>query len=120
MILKLWRGQYGLAKTYWLFGVLGGFLANVVVTASAGALRAAMSGVVKPADIEGSIMALGLAVVLVLCLSGLYAMVVSVGVVRAGRAYTGFRLWAWLATLAVVVGWLLVLLIVLVMIIEFG
>ena len=29
-VARLWRGQFGLAKTWWLFGVLGTALLNLV------------------------------------------------------------------------------------------
>ena len=113
MIPKLWRGQYGLAATWWLFGVLGGMLVNVVSIATTIALTFALGVVVPPLAIDaGSIavgsafMTWGLAVMVVLWLNVGYAVVVSVGVGRAAGAYSGSRAWAWLATLAVAVYWL--------------
>lgn len=30
MIVKLWKGGYGLAVTFWLFGIMGGFITLVI------------------------------------------------------------------------------------------
>lgn len=51
-------------------------------------------------------MAWALAQLMVLCFNVGYTVVVSVGVVRAARAYPGLRLWAWLATSTIAVYWL--------------
>ena len=99
MIIKLWRGQYGLAKTWWLFGVLGTTLLNLV----SAPLNAAAA--VQPADeIDGIL--LTLAAVLVAVFGLCYGFVASVGIVRAARAFAGERLWAWLAVTATATAWL--------------
>lgn len=113
MISGLWRGQYGLAATCWLFGVLGGILVNVVSLASSVALSLALGTLMAPAVMDagaiGYVLALiawALAQMVVLCFNVAYTVVVSVGVVRAASAYPGFRLWAWLATSGIAVYWL--------------
>ena len=40
--MRLWRGQYGLPKTWWLFAVLGVVLVNVASLASSIALSLAL------------------------------------------------------------------------------
>ena len=98
-VARLWRGQYGLAKTWWLFGVLGTALLNLV----SGPLNAAVAA--TPTDgIGGS--ALLLAAVLVAAIGLCYGVVASVGIVRAAKAYTGYRLWSWLAVTATATVWL--------------
>ena len=99
MIARLWRGQYGLAKTWWLFGVLGTALLNLI----SGPLNATVAA--RSLDgIGGS--ALLLAALLVAAIGLCYGVVVSVGIVRAARAYTGNRLWSWLAMTATAAAWL--------------
>ena len=99
IVSKLWRGQYGLAKTWWLFGVLGTVLLNLV----SGPLNAVAAA--TPMDgIDG--VTLGLAALLVGAFGIFYGIVVSVGIVRAATAYGGNRLWSWLAITATAAAWL--------------
>ncbi len=80
---KLARGDYGLAQTYWLFGISVGvvviFFANVFTSGS---------GQV--------ILLLGYMI---------FEAYVSLGVWRASDKYTGLKAWAVLAKIAVVLGW---------------
>ena len=83
---RVLRGQLGLAQTYWLFGVFGGFLFGI------------LHGVA--AEIGGSeVAALG---VLLVYLA--YHIWVTVGVWRAGRAYRGSAIWPFLARFSLIVG----------------
>lgn len=79
-ITKVWRGDAGLARTYWLFGVIGSFVWGLLL------------GGVKP----GSILAI-VAVVLFL----VYIVMVNVGTWRAASRYDGPKVWAILAKMAV-------------------
>ena len=99
MIIKLWRGQYGLAKTWWLFGVLGTALLNLV----SAPLTAAAA--VHPMD-ETEGIVLTLATILVAAFGLCYGFVASVGVVRAAQAFRGSRLWSRLAVTATATAWL--------------
>ena len=83
---SLWRGEIGLAITYWVFWVLG----SCVIYMIAGALTAAItSGVVL---VLGRLTAVS------------YAVFVSVAIWRSAGLYQGPRLWAVLARVAVVLG----------------
>ena len=99
MIVKLWRGHYGLIKTWWLFGVLGTALLNLV-SAPLNASTAVVS-----MDGFGGI-ALTIAAVLVAAFGLCYGILVSVGIVRAAGAFRGHRLWSWLAVTATATAWL--------------
>ncbi len=97
-LARLWRGQYGLAKTWWLFGVLGTALLNLV----SGPLNAVVAS--TPADGIGGV-ALVVAAVLVAVVGVCYGAVVTVGIVRAAMAYPGRRLWSWLALAVTAIAW---------------
>ena len=77
---KVWRGEAGLSKTYWLLGVLGCFLWSLPI------------GMVSP----GSVTAMA-----VVGMFFAYALLVNVGTWRAASLYEGPRLWAILAKVAV-------------------
>lgn len=79
-ITKVWRGDAGLARTYWLFGVIGSFVWGLLL------------GGVKP----GSVLAI-VGVVLFL----IYIVMVNVGTWRAASRYDGPKAWAILAKMAV-------------------
>ena len=98
-IARLWRGQYGLARTWWLFGVLGTALLNLV----SGPLNAAVAA----GSMDGAGGSALMAAALVVAAIGVsYGVVASVGIVRAARTYTGSRLWSWLAVTATATAWL--------------
>jgi len=82
---KLTNGDFGLPKTYWLFGVLGGLLFIIPV-----ALAAA-------AESLGALVA-------VLLASVIYSLIVAVGIWRASDKYQGPKVWAVLAKIAVIIG----------------
>lgn len=83
---KLVRGQYGLANTYWRFGVFGGIAFGI------------LHGLASAQDSSGIA---GLSVLLV---HFAYQIAVSVGVWRAASAYQGLAIWHILARGAVVLG----------------
>lgn len=80
---KLINGDFGLAKTYWLYGVLVGVVINVIVR------------VIPSLEILALVIALALA----------YQAVVLVGVWRAANKYRGRKTWIILAKIATVLGW---------------
>ena len=79
---KLANGDFGLAKTYWLYGVLVGVIANV------------LSNVITSIS--------GLVIFMVVYTA--YEIPVVMGVWRASSKYQGPRVWAILAKIAVVLG----------------
>jgi len=84
---RLVNGDFGLAKTYWLYGFVAGMVINVItrIVPSLGLL----------------------AVILVLTIP--YQITVLLGVWRAATRYEGLKAWAILAKIAAVLGWLGVL-----------
>ncbi|PJE79346.1 hypothetical protein CI610_01698 [invertebrate metagenome] len=79
---KLSNGDFGLAKTYWLYGVLVGFVLNIAM---------------KP------ITSIGLLVIVMLAYTA-YEIPVIMGVWRAANKYEGSKFWAVLAKISVVLG----------------
>jgi len=88
IFLRLWRGDVGLAISYWVFGVLGGFLWGIAF---------------EMLDVQNGSVGTFL---LLAGMCGYYA-VVYVGIWRAAEKYTGKKIWAVLAKCAVVLGGLL-------------
>ncbi|MGO2137040.1 MAG: hypothetical protein ACTH3S_16615 [Marinobacter sp.] len=84
---KLTSGDFGLAKTYWLFGVVVGIVLNLIIKFTP--------------SIGGLLVILALAVV--------YQVMVLLGVWRAANRYQGRKAWTILAKIAAVLGWLGVL-----------
>lgn len=86
-VSKLVNGDFGLAKTYWLYGFVVGLIINVLtrIIPSLGAL----------------------AVILAVAIP--YQVMVLLGVWRAADKYEGRKAWAILAKIATVLGWLGVL-----------
>lgn len=84
---KLSSGDFGLAKTYWLYGVVAGIVINLVIQ-------------VVPS--------IG-AIAVVLALATVYQVMVLVGIWRAANRYQGRKVWAILAKIATVLGWMGVL-----------
>ncbi len=85
MLGKLLAGRYGLARTFWLFGVLGGALFGLPIDLLAAAGRE------------------HLAVVAIL-LAITWAVVVLIAVWRASRLYRGPVIWGLLARCVFVLG----------------
>lgn len=79
---KLKNGDFGLAKTYWLYGVLVGVILNIVT---------------RP------ITSTGLLVIVVLIHTA-YRILVIMGIWRAANKYKGSKIWAILAKIATVFG----------------
>jgi len=82
---KLSDGDFGLAKTYWLYGVLVSIVGTILMQG------AALSG------------SKALAIVLLL-VTIVYAAFQLTGVWNAAKRYTGLKIWAILARIAVVIG----------------
>ena len=99
MILKLWRGQYGLAKTWWLFGVLGTLLLNLISAPLFAIFSASAFG-----GILG--IALAFAVVMITVIGVCYGVVVSVAIVRSAMAFSGSPIWSWLTVALMAFGWI--------------
>jgi len=83
-LARLADGDFGLAKTYWLFGVLAGIIINFIV------------GIIPSLDV--------LAVVLTLAV--VYQVVVLLGVWQAANKYQGRPAWSILAKIGAVLGWM--------------
>ena len=81
---RLSSGDFGLAKTYWLYGVVIGVALNMVL------------------KVVTSLGVLAVAIVLVT----IYQAMVLLGVRRAASRYQGWKGWAILAKIATVLGWL--------------
>ena len=79
---KLSSGDFGLAKTYWLYGVVVGVVVNLAT---------------KPVTSAGLL-------VVILLAYAVYEAMVLMGVWRAASKYQGLKLWAVLAKIAVVLG----------------
>lgn len=79
---KLLAGDYGLAKTYWLYGVLVGFVGRIVMI------------IITTSD---------LLFIFTLALMA-YQICVLIGVWRAAKQYKGEQVWAILAQIAVILG----------------
>lgn len=82
---KLSDGDFGLVKTYWLYGVLVSIVGNILMQG------AALSG------------SKALIIVLLLVMI-VYAVFQLTGVWNASNRYTGLKIWAILAKIAVIVG----------------
>jgi len=81
-------GDFGLAKTYWLFGVLGNFLIGL------------------PGNLLTNLVPIAIYSVFSLA----YGVTVLLGIWNSANRYTGFKLWAILAKLAAILGFLFVIL----------
>lgn len=81
-VTNLWSGRTGLAKTYWLWGVLSGIPWGLALS------------LVTPGS--------QLAIVTVLACV-MYYVIVHVGIWRAASQYQGFKAWAILAKIAVAI-----------------
>ena len=92
---KLVDGDYGLAKTFWLFGVLGGFIIRILLFISH--IRS-IELLVQPERLS----------ILILSLTTYY-FPVFMGTWRAASKYQGKKIWAILAKIAVVNGVIILL-----------
>ena len=81
---KLMDGDFGLAKTYWLYGFLVGVIFGVV---------AQVAIYISP-----------ILYLLVFLISIAYYIPLAIGIWRAANRYTGPKIWAILAKIAVILG----------------
>lgn len=81
---KLASGDFGLAKTYWLYGILVSLVVQII----------------------GEFITSTESLVLVMGIYIIYMLPVLLGIWRASKKYTGPYVWAVLAKIAVVLGWL--------------
>jgi hypothetical protein len=88
---RLWRGEFSLPLTYWVWGALG----NRVV--------------VFIADVVSDITDNPLVALLVLACEAIYTVIIVVAVWRSSRRYKGRRLWRDLSRVSVALGLLLVI-----------
>ena len=98
---KLSDGDFGLAKTYWLYGVLVSIVGNILM--------------------QGAVLSGSIALIIVLLLVVIiYAVFQLTGVWNASNRYTGLKIWAILAKIAVILGVLSLLFSVLAMLVAIG
>ena len=102
MLGKLWRGEYGLYLTFWLFGVLGFVVLNGV---------AIVYGLGAESELFAEVPSVGLflAYVELLVVMVAYQVILTVAVVRSIKSYEGNVLWSVLAVLYVVGSWFVLL-----------
>lgn len=84
-IIRLWNGNVGLAMSYWVYGVVAGFIWGIAL------------GLLQPVPGSGSAK-------LFLASMAAYFVVVYVGIWRAANKYQGEKAWATLAKFSVVLG----------------
>ncbi len=89
LLRRLWAGEVPLARVFWNYAMIGGSAFNVAATLAAMALLAS-----DAPDV---------AVIVALVLPIPYNLLMLVAVWQSARAYTGARLWADLARLAIIV-----------------
>jgi hypothetical protein len=89
MIIRLWRGELGLWKTFWLFGLTGGLLLGLPIFGGILALTDV------PDNRAASLFLLALGFLFV------YLTWVSMGIWRAANRYRGDSTWAVLAKIFV-------------------
>ena len=83
----LLNGDLGLARTYWLYGILVGTLFGLAIRIFIAAGELAASGIVTFISLS-------------------YSAVVLIGIWRASEKYSGPKVWSTLAKVATVLGWL--------------
>lgn len=84
-IMRVWNGNAGLAMSYWVYGIVAGFVWGIGL------------GILQP--VPGS----GTAKLFLACMAA-YFIVVYVGIWRAANKYQGKKAWVSLAKFAVVLG----------------
>ena len=77
-------GDYGLAKTYWLFGVIGNILISFLI--------------IPILSISKVLLIIGLIVIVI------YTIIVLIGIWNSASNYRGSNFWSLLAKIAVVLG----------------
>ncbi len=84
---KLMAGDYGLAKTYWVYGFLVNLLFSFVITLSMKTGSKAL-------------------LLLFFSLGSIWSIIVMIGIWNVAKKYTGSKLWSFLARVAVILGML--------------
>ena len=84
IITNLYNGNYSLAKTYWIFGLIGSFIVRMII-------------IIPLAMYSPPTLALKIVTYILIfpCLGYLY--VVVVGLIRSARKYQGWKGWKYLA-----------------------
>jgi|APSaa5957512493_1039668.scaffolds.fasta_scaffold10762_7 hypothetical protein len=93
---KLLDGDFGLAKTYWLYGALVGFISSLVID-----------------FIESTQFLMIFSVIYTI-----YRIVLTTGVWRAGDRYEGSKIWAILAKIASTFGTIFMIIVLILMVIS--
>jgi hypothetical protein len=94
-LAKLWRGEYSLAKTYWLFNVLAGVVVNIPISIFGMLSQRAQS--------ENATLFFAF-----ICLTVSYGLIALVGLWRSSNNYTGNQFWAVISKIVVCIGLLFV------------
>jgi hypothetical protein len=92
VIIRLWRGEMALWKTFWLFGAGGGLFLGLPILAA----LLALTDVPEDDTALWFVLALGFLLI--------YLIWVFVGIWRAANGYGGESVWAVLAKVAVAAG----------------
>ena len=92
LIARIWRGEEGLARTFWGYG----FAVNAVLK-GVSLLLLAMSG-------SGRTSGFAVAMLAFLLFMIAYQVFISVGIWRSANRYEGYKGWAFLAKAVVVLG----------------
>lgn len=95
---RLWRGEFGLTRTFWSWGVFAGVAWQLGFFTLGNALQINEVEAATP-YLLGTILVYSVAALV-------YGIMFSVGLVRAARAYEGGSGWKLLAVLFTVLGWL--------------
>ncbi|MEK0452360.1 MAG: hypothetical protein AGIKBDMD_00290 [Synergistaceae bacterium] len=82
IITNLYNGNYSLAKTYWIFGIIGSFIVRIIVA--------------FPLAISSTSTMKIITYILVLPSIG-YLYVTVVGLIKSSRKYEGWKGWKYLA-----------------------
>jgi hypothetical protein len=84
IITNLYNGNYSLAKTYWIFGLIGSFIVRMII-------------IIPLAMYSPPTLALKIVTYILIfpCLGYLY--VVVVGLIRSAKKYQGPKVWKYLA-----------------------
>ena len=85
VVAKLISGEFGLPKTYWLFNVVFGNVIGLILESLLVQMESSAVAILYPTW-------------------GVYSVIVWIGIWRAANAYNGWRGWAILAKISVVVG----------------
>jgi hypothetical protein len=94
-IAKLWSGEYSLVKTYWLFNVLAGVVANIPIS---------IFGMLSDrTQSENATLFFSY-----ICLFSSYGLIAMVGLWRSSNNYTGNQIWAVMSKVLVCIGFLAV------------